>query len=282
MYRDRSRCVAGSCVPLNGLPVLRSFSSCVGLCIAILFGFLRQPRHRDHPLALAHFEDDHTLAAPPGNADTVDRNADYHSTIGHKHDLVIVSNREDSDDRIVAAAQIHVVDALPAASGNSVIIGRGPDAVPLLGDAQHELLALGEIGMGLIRDRSLLAAVFVVGIRRRFRYSLALFAHLPAALSGEAQIRVPYVGADLLVPQDRHRDHLIVAEEADATHADGTAAGEDTNVADRKADRFAIAGSQKHIVGLGAGRDRDEPVIRVLALKFHGYLAVGADVGEVA
>ena len=69
--------------------------------------------------------------------------ADHHAGIGDQHDLVVSPDRKHRDDGIaVAALEIHVVDALPAAPGDAVVIGRAAHAEALFGDAQHEFLAL--------------------------------------------------------------------------------------------------------------------------------------------
>src|SRR6202011_356540 len=101
----------------------------------------------------------------------------------------------------------------------------------------------------------------------------------------------------IYVPQDRHRDDPFVAEQADAAHADRRPASEDAHIADRRAYRLALVriffggahgnlagslpGRQQHVVRLGAGCNRDQPVVSVLALEFHRNFAVGADITEI-
>src|SRR4029077_4526764 len=134
-------------------------------------------------------EDHHPLAAASGDADIVDRDADHHGTIGHQHDLIVVPDREDRDDRVLTPAQIHVVDALPAAAGDAVIIGRAAHPEAFLGDALDELLARREIEELLFRQRRLAGPVAVVALALlRFerllgglrRGHLAFLSHLPA------------------------------------------------------------------------------------------------------
>src|SRR5208337_786546 len=157
MCPGRSRSAAGSYVPLAGLLVFRGVVGTVSP--AVLLGDFGEPRHRNDSFAVADLEDHHPLAAPAGDADVVDRAADHHSAIGHQHDLVVVPDREDGDDRIATAAQIHIVDTLPAAPGDPVVVGRAPDPEAFLGHAQHELLALREIGVGLFGDRAFVAGL---------------------------------------------------------------------------------------------------------------------------
>src|SRR5262249_10162692 len=146
-------------------------------------------------------EDDHALAAAARNADIVHRAADNHSAIGHQHNLVVVPYREYRNDRIAAPGQVHIVDPLPAAPGDPVVVRGGPDPVALFRDAQHEFLALRQIGIGLLRDRGFLATVFIVGFGRRFRRSFALVAILAPALGSHFQISVPGLGGHFLVAQ---------------------------------------------------------------------------------
>ena len=54
------------------------------------------------------------------------------------------------------------------------------------------------------------------------------------------------------------------------------------HIADREADRLAVAGGEQHVVRIGAGRDGDQPVVGVLTLELHRDLAVGAHVAEIA
>src|SRR5437868_15316628 len=97
----------------------------------VLLDDLGQPRHRHDALAVAELEDHYPLAAAAGNADVVDRAADHHAGIGDQHDLVVMPDREDRDNRILAAGQVHVVDALTAAPGDAVVIGRAAHPEPL-------------------------------------------------------------------------------------------------------------------------------------------------------
>src|SRR5205085_7322294 len=111
-------------------------------CLCVLLRLLREPRYRDDPLAFADLEDHHALAAPARDANIVHRAADHHPAISYQHDLIVVPDREDRDDGIARPPPDHVVDPLPAAPGDPVIIRRGPDAVAFLGHAEHEFLAL--------------------------------------------------------------------------------------------------------------------------------------------
>ena len=93
-------------------------------------------------------------------------------------------------------------------------------------------------------------------------------------------------GADAV--QDRHRDDLVVAEQADAAHAGRDARLEFAHVGRLEADRLAVAGGEQDVVLLGQQRDADQPVVGVLFFavvalglaEAHRDLAGGADVGE--
>src|SRR5207237_9751299 len=110
------------------------------LAVPLFIAHLGEPRHRDDALALADTEDDDALGAAARDADIAHRAADHHAAVGHQHDLVVAADREDGDHGIAALPEQHVVDALPAASGDPVVVGGGADAVDLLGDAEDENL----------------------------------------------------------------------------------------------------------------------------------------------
>src|SRR5271163_803557 len=112
----------------------------------LLRGDFGQPSHRYHALAVADAENYHAGAATPRDTDLIDRGANHHAAIGDQHDLVLGPDREDRDHRIAAPGQIHVVDALPAAPGDPIAIGRAAHAKTFLGNAQQEFLARRQIG----------------------------------------------------------------------------------------------------------------------------------------
>src|SRR5947207_10018133 len=89
--------------------------------VAILLCNLRETGHRDDPLFLVHSEDHDALAAAPRDPDIVDRNPDNRPGIGDQHDLVVVADRKDCDDRIVLAPQLNIIDTLSTASGDAVV-----------------------------------------------------------------------------------------------------------------------------------------------------------------
>src|ERR1043166_5135425 len=137
--------------------------------VAILLCNLRETGHRDDPLFLVDPEDHDPGAAAPRDADIVDRNTDDGASIGHQHDLVVVADREDCDDRVPAAAPIHIIGALPAPSGDAVIIGRAADAKALPGDAQHKFLARRQVEELLLGQRHYDAATSVQKILQRYK-----------------------------------------------------------------------------------------------------------------
>src|SRR5215468_5516539 len=117
-----------------------------------------------------------------------------------------VPDRENGDNRIAAPAQIHIVDALSAAPGDTIVVSRASDPEALLGHAEHELLTLRQIGIGLLRDRALVAGGFAFGLlgfeRHPLGSRLALLVGLPPSPCSEAQISVALIGGNLLVAQD--------------------------------------------------------------------------------
>src|SRR5580704_10040705 len=187
----------------------------------LLRGDFGQPGHRYHALSIADAENYHAGAATPDDADLIDGGADHHAAIGNQHDLVLGPDREDRDHRVAAAGQIHVVDALPAAPGDPIAIGRAAHPKTLFGDAQQEFLARCQIGEQLLGNRRHLD-IDIVSFGR-----LLVLAVLPPPLVGELDVGVADFGRDRLVAQDRHRDNLVVAQEPYAAHADRGPAGKD-------------------------------------------------------
>src|SRR5262249_13345417 len=155
---------------------------------------------------------------------------------------------EDGDNRVAAPAQIHIVDALSAAPGDTVVVSRAPDPETLPGHAQHELLPLRQIDKSFFRDRTFALvgrlSFALLGFEGHLGSSLPLLVGLPPSPCCEAQISVTIIGSNLLVAQDRQRDHLIVAQQPDTTDADRGTAGEDPHITDREADRFTAACSE--------------------------------------
>src|ERR1700759_4566165 len=114
MCRDKRRCDPDS------LPLPFSFA------LLLLLG---QMGDRDDALALRDLEEHDPLSLASGDADIMDRAADQLPAIGHQHDLVLVLNGEGSDHIAIALGALDIRDALPAAAGDAVVIGRGALAV---------------------------------------------------------------------------------------------------------------------------------------------------------
>src|SRR5262245_6277145 len=53
--------------------------------------------HRNDLFVLSGIEDGYALGRPAGHANSVDRNADDLSAVGHQHDLILVADREGCD-----------------------------------------------------------------------------------------------------------------------------------------------------------------------------------------
>src|SRR5690606_4609399 len=123
-----------------------------GLSVAVL---VRQPRDRCHLLAVRNLEEHHPLRLPPGNPDVVDRQPDQLAAVRYEHDLVGMGHREGCDHRTVAVGGLDVRDALPAAAGDAVLIGGGPLAKAVRGDAEDELLGGLQLGEALGREATL-------------------------------------------------------------------------------------------------------------------------------
>ncbi len=85
------------------------------LALAIFAGIAQGCNGYDPLLLGRNAENDDAGRAAPGNPDVVYRATDDLALIGDEHDLVAMLEPEDGDDGVAALAQIHVVDALPAA-----------------------------------------------------------------------------------------------------------------------------------------------------------------------
>src|SRR6185437_11196890 len=169
----------------------------IAIAIADLVAGIGQSRHRHDALALVDFEHSHTTAAPPPDADIVDRNADELPEIGDQHDLVVVIDREDRDRRTLSTARIVVLAALRAAAGDRIIIGRAALAEAFLGEYEHKFLARGKILVLLfadLRDNAFVLAFFGT---RCFR-----FFGRAATLGVEAEESVTLRCGHILMPQD--------------------------------------------------------------------------------
>src|SRR3954468_1403066 len=95
---------------------------------------------RNHALAFADIDDAHAARAASRDADSVDRTADQGTAVGDHHDLVALAYRKGRDD-LAALGQAHQLDALSAAAGHAIFVGRGALAEAGRGGGQHELLA---------------------------------------------------------------------------------------------------------------------------------------------
>src|SRR6185312_17349599 len=100
-------------------------------------------------------------------------------------------------DRVLAAAQIHVVDALPAAPGDPVVVGRAAHAKALFGSAQDEFLALREVEK-LLLGQGCLAGLAVVILGRGMAVAIAvslLLAILAAPFGCHLEVGVARLGS---------------------------------------------------------------------------------------
>src|SRR5262245_25436547 len=238
------------------------------VAIATAFGLLGEPGDGDDALALLHLEQRDALGLAAGDADVVHRAADELPAIGHQHDLIAVGDGERRDDLAVALGDVHVGDALPAAAGDAVLIGRGALAIAAGGDGEDELLLGPQLGIAFRRDcrlRGFLA----------FAFHRRLVADDAAA---RLQVGDALAGVGVHVAQDRHGDDVVALLQLDAAYADRGAAREHAHVVDREADGLAAGRRQQHVVVLGAGLNGDEPVA---LLQLHRHLAVGLHLDEV-
>src|SRR5262245_55926987 len=137
----------------------------VAVPVAIAGGLIAEARDGDDALAPLHLEQGHALGLAAGDADVVHRAADELAAVGHQHDLIAVGDGERRHHLAVALGDVHVGDALPAAAGNAILIGRTALAIAAGGDGEDELLLALQLGVALRRDggfRALLALAFAL------------------------------------------------------------------------------------------------------------------------
>src|SRR5687768_3792767 len=95
------------------------------IAVAVAAGVILADADRgDHALAFAHVDDAHAARGTSRDANSVHRTADQGAAVRHQHDLVAVGDTDRGDDP-AAVRQPHQLDALAAASGDPVLVGRG-------------------------------------------------------------------------------------------------------------------------------------------------------------
>src|SRR5712671_7226660 len=99
-----------------------AFAAAVSIAVA---GIVLADAHGgDHALALAHVDDAHAAGGASRDANSIHRTADQRPTVGHQHDLVSAQHRERRHD-LAALGEAHQFDALAAAAGHPILVGRG-------------------------------------------------------------------------------------------------------------------------------------------------------------
>src|SRR5262245_45250262 len=139
-------------VPVGGTVgvAIALFAACpvcgaVAVAIPVAFGLVAETSDGHDALAPLHLEQRHALGLAAGDADVVHRAADELSAVGHQHDLVAFGNREGGHHLAVALGDVHVGNALPAAAGDPVFIGRTALAIAARSDRKDELLLALEL-----------------------------------------------------------------------------------------------------------------------------------------
>jgi hypothetical protein len=176
----------------------------------------------------------------------IDRDADQLPAVGHQHELVGAGHRERGDDRTVALGSHDVGQALAAAIGQTVLVGRGALAEAVRGDRQDQLLGRLELRQPLRRQHSLAVsrvAVLLILVRRGGDGFVLCASGAPARI-GQAQIGVALGWGRLDMTQDGHGDDLVVLLQSDAAYADGIPPAEHPDLGDRETDAAPAAGGQ--------------------------------------
>ncbi len=160
---------------------------------------------------------------------------------------------------------------LPPRPGGAVFIGRRALAETVDGNRQHELLGGGEFHIALRAQFDPVASLLGLGD--------FLFAGFAAPHGGRTlEIGGAFLGGDIGVMQDRHRNHAVAVFERDATHANRRAALEHAHIFHGKADALAAGGGEQHVIFFGADLHVDDTIALV---ELHGDDAGRANVREV-
>ena len=154
-------------------------------------------------LALGDPENRHALGVAAHDADVRDGRADHLALVGDQHQLFALARGEGGNDTAIALGGVDVGDALSAAIGAPVFIGGRALPIPVLGQGQDELLILLQLGIALFGE--------------------CAFDILPLTPWRALEIGFPFLLGCADAVQDRHGNHFIVADEADAADTRGGA-----------------------------------------------------------
>src|SRR5215468_10957308 len=77
-----------------------------------------------HALPFADIDDAHAAGGTARDANSVHWATDQCAAVGHQHDLIAVEYRE-CRHHLAAAGEAHQLDALAAAAGDPILVGRG-------------------------------------------------------------------------------------------------------------------------------------------------------------
>src|SRR5262245_58402363 len=126
----------------------------VAIAVAVLGTaiVLADAHRRHHALALADIDDAYAAGGASRNANSIHRTADQGAAVGHQHDLVVAEHGERRHDG-AAPRHAHQLDALAAAAGHPILVGRGALAEARRGDGEHELLLALQLAEALVRQR---------------------------------------------------------------------------------------------------------------------------------
>src|SRR4029079_10730322 len=156
---------AGDCVVDRG-------DLLAALDLDLLFVALVDLGDADDMLTLGHAEDRYALRVAAHDADVADRRADHLALVGDQHQRLALARLEGGDDPAVALRRVDVGDALAAAVGAPVFIGRRSLAVAILGDSEDELLVLLQLGIAVVGESAL--DVLALAPRRAAHIGFAL------------------------------------------------------------------------------------------------------------
>ena len=173
--------------------------------------------------------------------------------------MILMRDREATDDQAVAGDIVDIGDALATATGAAIIIGRTDLAIAIGADGQDELFRLGKGGHAF------------GAVDRRGRLIL-----LPRR---GAEIVVAFLGGRVEALEDRERNDFVAILERHAAHAGRGAALEFAHVSGGEADRAALAGGEQNVILFGQQRNADQAIVAAF-VEAHRELAVAGHIGE--
>ena len=233
--------------------------------------------------AFLHSQHGHAHGLAAGDANLAGWQADQAAAIGHQHHVVGLAHGEAGDDGAAGpGGKANIADALAAAPGNPVFVGRAALAEARIGYGEQEALGRLQLSDAFGGERCIRLSRLVLDggeFGGRLFQDFRGFARAPLG-AGLAQVggTLAHTGVDMV--EHHQRDHPVIAQQTNAAHPGGVAPGEDAQRfrLGHEPDALACPRRQEDVIALAAGRDPDQ---LVALIELHRDEAHGADVAEI-